>query len=127
MVGFRSGQTSSRRFSEDKPRGQWLLSIKCVILYLYFGKTAEKLNVFIIEESGESREKHLIVYAKRPLAGYAKTRLGKKIGFEESAGVYARFLYQCLLDLIELNCTEISVELSLAYHRQMSLFLTCFP
>jgi hypothetical protein len=37
-------QTSSRRFSEEKPRGQWLLSIKCVILYLYFGKTAEEIK-----------------------------------------------------------------------------------
>ena len=37
-------KTSSRRFSENKPRQQWLLSIKCVILYLYFGKTAEEIR-----------------------------------------------------------------------------------
>jgi hypothetical protein len=37
-------KTSSRRFSENKPRQQWLLSIKCVILYLYFGKTAEEIK-----------------------------------------------------------------------------------
>jgi rSAM/selenodomain-associated transferase 2 len=37
-------RTSSRRFSENKPRQQWLLSIKCVILYLYFGKTAEEIK-----------------------------------------------------------------------------------
>jgi rSAM/selenodomain-associated transferase 2 len=37
-------RTSSRRFSGDKPRRQWLLSIKCVILYLYFGKTAEDIK-----------------------------------------------------------------------------------
>ncbi len=37
-------RTSSRRFSEDKPRWQWLLSIKCVILYLYFGKTAAEIK-----------------------------------------------------------------------------------
>jgi rSAM/selenodomain-associated transferase 2 len=36
--------TSSRRFSEEKPRRQWLLSIKCVILYLYFGKTAADIK-----------------------------------------------------------------------------------
>jgi hypothetical protein len=37
-------RTSSRRFSGDHPRRQWLLSIKCVILYLYFGKTAEDIK-----------------------------------------------------------------------------------
>ena len=37
-------QTSSRRFSNERPRQQWLLSIKCVILYLYFGKTAEEIK-----------------------------------------------------------------------------------
>ena len=37
-------RTSSRRFSGDRPRRQWLLSIKCVILYLYFGKTAEQIK-----------------------------------------------------------------------------------
>jgi len=36
--------TSSRRFSDNKPRQQWWLSIKCVILYLYFGKTAEEIK-----------------------------------------------------------------------------------
>jgi rSAM/selenodomain-associated transferase 2 len=36
-------RTSSRRFSGDQPRRQWLLSIQCVILYLYFGKTAEEV------------------------------------------------------------------------------------
>ena len=37
-------RTSSRRFSGDQPRRQWLLSIKCVILYLYFGKSAEQIK-----------------------------------------------------------------------------------
>ncbi len=37
-------RTSSRRFSEEKPRGQWLLSIKCVILYLYFGVAADEIK-----------------------------------------------------------------------------------
>jgi rSAM/selenodomain-associated transferase 2 len=37
-------RTSSRRFSNQKPRRQWLLSIRCVILYLYFGKTAEEID-----------------------------------------------------------------------------------
>jgi hypothetical protein len=37
-------QTSSRRFSVLKPRQQWLLSIRCVLLYLYFGKSAEEIK-----------------------------------------------------------------------------------
>jgi hypothetical protein len=37
-------KTSSRNFSKDRPRGQWLLSIRCVILYLYFGVTAEEIK-----------------------------------------------------------------------------------
>lgn len=36
--------TSSRRFSGMKPRRQWLLSIKCVLLYLYFGVSAEEIR-----------------------------------------------------------------------------------
>jgi len=40
-------RASSRRFSEIKPRQQWWLSIKCVILYLYYGKTAEEImNIY---------------------------------------------------------------------------------
>lgn len=72
-------------------------------------------------------KKHLIVYAKRPLAGYAKTRLGVKIGLEESAGVYARFLYQCLLEFIELDNDEFSIELSLASSADIPYFRAAFP
>lgn len=38
-------QASSRRFASANPWRQWLLSIKCVILYLYFGKTAEEIKI----------------------------------------------------------------------------------
>ena len=72
-------------------------------------------------------KKHLIAYAKKPLPGYAKTRLGDKIGFEESAGVYARLLYQCLLELVELNRDEVSVELSLASDSDIAFFNLAFP
>ena len=70
---------------------------------------------------------HLIVYAKRPLAGYAKTRLGEKIGFEESAGIYARFLYQSLLELVKLDRAEISIKLSLASSADVPFFRLAFP
>jgi rSAM/selenodomain-associated transferase 1 len=71
--------------------------------------------------------KHLLVYAKRPLPGYAKTRLGEAIGSEESAGVYARFLYQCLLELIELDLNDMSIELSLASSVDIPYFRLAFP
>ena len=44
-------RTSSRRFSGDKPRQQWWLSIKCVILYLYFGKSAEEINILYYQRN----------------------------------------------------------------------------
>jgi rSAM/selenodomain-associated transferase 2 len=46
-------RTSSRRFSDQKPRGQWLLSIRCVILYLYFGKTPEQIRAIYDQGTGE--------------------------------------------------------------------------
>jgi rSAM/selenodomain-associated transferase 2 len=47
--------TSSRRFSGKKPRSQWLLSIRCVILYLYFGVTAEEIRrIYYREDSKRS-------------------------------------------------------------------------
>ena len=36
--------SSSRRFLENTPMQQWLLSVKCVILYLYLGKSAEEIK-----------------------------------------------------------------------------------
>lgn len=72
-------------------------------------------------------KKHLIAYAKRPLPGYAKTRLGAAIGFEESAGVYARLLYGCLLELAPLPRAGICVELSLASAADLPYFRLAFP
>ena len=72
-------------------------------------------------------KKHLIAYAKRPLPGYAKTRLGEGIGFEESAGVYARFLYHCLLELVDLQREGINVELCLASAADIPYFRPAFP
>ena len=37
-------RTSSRGFAENRPRSQWLLSVQCVILYLYFGVSAEEIK-----------------------------------------------------------------------------------
>jgi rSAM/selenodomain-associated transferase 1 len=72
-------------------------------------------------------KKHLLVYAKRPLPGYTKTRLGESIGMEEAAGVYARFLYRCLLALVNLDRTEIRIELSLASSSDIRYFERAFP
>ena len=37
-------RTSSRGFSASRPIKQWLLNIKCVILYVHFEKTAEEIK-----------------------------------------------------------------------------------
>jgi rSAM/selenodomain-associated transferase 1 len=71
--------------------------------------------------------RHLIVYAKRPLAGYAKTRLGEALGAEQSAGVYARLLYTYLADLVELTDNGVQVELSVAAPADVPFFAAAFP
>jgi rSAM/selenodomain-associated transferase 1 len=74
--------------------------------------------------------RHLIVYAKRPLPGYAKTRLGADIGDERAAGIYARLLYAYLLDLLRADPAGISVdtiELSVATLADVSFFSDAFP
>jgi rSAM/selenodomain-associated transferase 2 len=45
-------RTSSRRFSGKRPRNQWLLSVRCVILYLYFGATAEEIKSIYYQGTG---------------------------------------------------------------------------
>jgi rSAM/selenodomain-associated transferase 1 len=70
---------------------------------------------------------HLIAYGKRPLPGYAKTRLGTAIGAEQAAGVYARLLYGYLLDLLHADLAPISVELSVASPADVPFFAAAFP
>lgn len=70
---------------------------------------------------------HLIVYAKRPLPGYAKTRLGQGIGMEEAAGVYARLLYSYLIDLLQANLENTVIKLSVASPDDVSFFSAAFP
>ena len=70
---------------------------------------------------------HLIVYAKRPLPGYAKTRLGASIGAEQAAGVYARLLYRYLLDLNSTDWAGTTLELSVAAPADVDFFRAAFP
>ena len=70
---------------------------------------------------------YLIVYAKRPLSGYAKTRLGKGIGMEQAAGVYARLLYTYLADLLQANLESTVIELSVALPEDVPYFSHAFP
>jgi rSAM/selenodomain-associated transferase 1 len=72
-------------------------------------------------------KKQVIAFAKKPVAGYAKTRLGETIGFEEAAGVYARLLYHCLLELSSLPEQGIEVELRLASPADIPYFRLAFP
>jgi rSAM/selenodomain-associated transferase 1 len=72
-------------------------------------------------------KRHLSVYAKRPQPGYAKTRLGAAIGAEQAAGVYARLLYTCLLDLLCADLADTCIELSLASPADVPFFAAAFP
>jgi rSAM/selenodomain-associated transferase 1 len=71
--------------------------------------------------------KHLLVYAKRPLLGYAKTRLGKGIGMESAAGFYARLLYGYLADLLRARLEETTIVLSVASSADVPFFAGAFP
>ncbi len=70
---------------------------------------------------------HLIIFAKRPIAGYAKTRLGQAIGPEASAGVYARLLYGYLHSILCADLPETRVTLSLAGPEDVPTFVHAFP
>lgn len=70
---------------------------------------------------------HLIVYAKRPLPGYAKTRLAAGIGAEQAAGVYARLLYGYLLDLLHTGLDDVCIELAVAAPEDAPFFTAAFP
>ncbi len=72
-------------------------------------------------------KRKLIVYAKRPLPGIAKTRLGASIGLEEAAGVYARLLYQYLMELLHADFPDTEIELSLASPADVPFFKAAFP
>jgi rSAM/selenodomain-associated transferase 1 len=72
-------------------------------------------------------KRRLIVYAKCPLAKYAKTRLGSVIGEEQAAGVYARLLYTYLLDLLRVDLSDITIELSVASVTDVAFFADAFP
>ncbi|MBN1812734.1 MAG: TIGR04282 family arsenosugar biosynthesis glycosyltransferase [Anaerolineae bacterium] len=71
--------------------------------------------------------RYLIVYAKRPLPGYAKTRLGKGIGTENAAGLYARLLYGYLIDLVYARLENTEIELSVASPDDVPFFSSAFP
>jgi hypothetical protein len=69
----------------------------------------------------------LIVYAKRPLPNHAKTRLGRTLGEERAAGVYARLLYAYLHDLLAHDWGDAVVELSVTTPREVDFFSAAFP
>ena len=71
--------------------------------------------------------RRLIVYAKRPSAGRAKTRLGAGIGDAAAAGVYARLLYGYLADLLRTPLPGTEVELAVAEQEDVAYFAHAFP
>jgi hypothetical protein len=71
--------------------------------------------------------RHLIVYAKCPLPGGAKTRLGSTLGHVEAAGVYARLLYGYLFGLLATVAETTQIELSLGHQHDVPFFTRAFP
>jgi uncharacterized protein len=72
-------------------------------------------------------KQRLIIYAKRPLAHYAKTRLAAEIGGEQAAGVYARLLYTLLIDVACAGLPDTVLELSVASQDDVAYFECAFP
>ncbi len=53
----------------------------------------------------------LIVYAERPVSDHVKEKLAIEIGGEEAAGVYARLVFELLLQLIEAGLENTQIEI----------------
>ena len=69
----------------------------------------------------------MIVYAKQPSTGYAKTRLGVTIGMNEAAGAYARLLYFYLFDLLQADLGDTRVEVAVTSPADVPFFAQAFP
>jgi hypothetical protein len=74
-----------------------------------------------------AEKEHLIIYAKAPRAGYAKTRLAATLGNVGASGVYARLLYAYLFDLLETYIPGRRIEISVATASDVSFFAAAFP
>jgi hypothetical protein len=71
--------------------------------------------------------RRLIVFARAPLPGVAKSRLAESIGETPAAGVYARLLYGLLLELAEAEWPDVELVLSLASSDDVSYFAEALP
>jgi hypothetical protein len=71
--------------------------------------------------------RRLIVFARAPLPGEAKTRLADAIGETAAAGVYARMLYGYLLELATVDWEDVAVQLSVASAEDVAFFAEAFP
>ena len=123
-------ETSSRRFRERGVLRQILLNAGSMFRYLYLGAKPEQ----IAQRYRSSREqmlrdpgkRRLIVYARWPHAGRAKTRLAKGIGAKEAVGVYARLLFGYLCELAQADLSA-EIELSVANEEDKPFFEQAFP
>lgn len=71
--------------------------------------------------------RRLILYARRPLAGQAKTRLGALIGCEEAAGAYARVLFSILAQAERCRVDGVECELAAAESADVPFFAGALP
>jgi hypothetical protein len=78
-----------------------------------------------MRRAGVTRQ--LIVFARAPLPGDAKSRLAESIGETPAAGVYARLLYGILLDLLDAEGPEVELVLSVPSPDDVPYFAAAFP
>lgn len=71
--------------------------------------------------------RRLIIYAKRPLPGYTKTRLGATVGMQQAAGVYARMLYTYLTNVLCAKLPHTRLELAVADPSDRAYFELAYP
>jgi rSAM/selenodomain-associated transferase 1 len=72
-------------------------------------------------------KRHLILYAKRPIPRQCKTRLGRSLGWEAAAGVYARLLHSLLADVAATPLPETTLELAVASPDDCAYFRKAYP
>jgi len=72
-------------------------------------------------------KQNVTILAKNPFTTRVKTRLGKDIGADAARGVYARLLYQTLINLVTSFQSKTRLTLSLISYQDQAFFATAFP
>lgn len=79
--------TSPRRFQEEGPWRSWVRNT--VLISRYLAGTPPEVLAGEYPPRGLREEESLLVFAKAPIPGQVKTRLGARVGPDEAARIYA--------------------------------------